>query len=131
MDTEISDLTNSARLPQPSNCSSSAASSTSIVDSGRVASEVIASSNRRSRSIMVPMLSASYTSVRNSTVPEIPAAWPDSFQHSDNENDRSMRAEWVSSGTWLSCKSPNVSPPRDSLICPGMFCHASITCTNG
>jgi hypothetical protein len=47
------------------------------------------------------MLSASNTSVRNSTTPPIPAGSPDSVKRSANENVRSILAVRVSSGSAL------------------------------
>ena len=77
----------------------SAASSTSIDDSRRAGSAVIASAPARNRSIRVSMLAASNTSVRNSTSPPIPAGSPLSVQRSASENVRSIRAVWVSTGS--------------------------------
>ena len=77
------------------------------------------------------MLAVSNTSVRNSTVPPIPAGSPAWVQRSANENDRSMRAVWVSTGSGVTCRSPKPSPAAGSLVCPGKFCQANITCTSG
>ena len=80
------------------------------------------------------MLSASNTSVRNSTVPPIPAGSPASVQRSPREKVRSMRAVWVSTGIGVTCRSPKASPASGSLgspLCPGKFCQANITCTSG
>ena len=81
-----------ARLPIASSRACSSASSRSIDDSGRVGSAVIASTTRRNRSISASMLAASNTSVRNSTVPPIPAGAPAALQRSASENTKSMRA---------------------------------------
>ena len=123
---------NTARLPISSSPASSPASSTSIDDNRRVGSAVIAATTRCSRWISVWMLSGSNTSVRNSTVPPIPAGSPAWVQRSANENARSTRAVWVSTGIWVTCRSPNASPAAGSLLsCPGRFCQANITCTSG
>ena len=77
------------------------------------------------------MLAASNTSVRNSTAPPIPAGSPASLQRSANENDRSMRAVWVSTGIGVTCRSPKVNPAAGSLVPLGRFCQANITWTSG
>ena len=122
---------NTARLPHPSSRACSPASSTSTDDSRRVGSVVIATNTRRNRSISVSMLAASNTSVRNSTAPPIPAGSPASLHCSASENVRSMRAVWVSAGSGVTCRSPNANPAAGSLVCPGRFCQANITCTSG
>ena len=58
---------NTARLPHPSSRACSPASSRSIDDNRRVGSAVIATNTRCNRSISASMLSASNTSVSNST----------------------------------------------------------------
>ena len=92
---------------------------------------MIATTTRRHRSISASMLAASNTSVRNSTAPPIPAGSPASVQRSASENVRSMRAVWVSAGNGVTRRSPNASPAAGSLVCPGRFCQANITCTSG
>ena len=77
------------------------------------------------------MLAASNTSVRNSTVPPIPAGAPASLHRSTSENTKSMRAVWVSAGSGVTSTSPNASPAAGSLSGPGRFCQADITCTSG
>jgi hypothetical protein len=92
---------------------------------------VIASNTRRNRSISASMLAASNTSVRNSTVPPIPAGSPAWLQRSASENTKSMRAVWVSAGSGVTSTSPNANPAAASSSCPGRFCQANITCTSG
>ena len=94
-------------------------------------SAVIATNTRSNRSISASMLAASNTSVRNSTVPPIPAGSPASVQRSASENTRSIRAVWVSTGSGVTCTSPKASPAAGSLSCPGRFCQANITWTSG
>ena len=78
------------------------------------------------------MLAASNTSVRNSTVPPIPAGSPESVKCSDSENIRSMRAVRVSAGSGVTCTSPMASPAAGSLLsCPAKFCQANITWISG
>jgi hypothetical protein len=74
------------------------------------------------------MLSASNTSVRNSTIPEIPAGSPASVQRSANENAKSIRAVWVSAGSGVACTSPKANSAAGS---PAKFCQASITWISG
>jgi hypothetical protein len=68
------------------------------------------------------MLSASNTSVRNSTAPPIPAGSPALVQRSLRENTKSMRAVWVSAGSGVTCRSPTANPAAGSLLCQGTFC---------
>ncbi|CAM4477040.1 hypothetical protein MYBA111488_24885 [Mycobacterium basiliense] len=75
------------------------------------------------------MLAASNTSVRNSTVPPIPAGSPASLHRSPRYNVRSIRAVWVSTGSELTAKSPKTNPATGSRSC--QFCQASITWING
>ena len=46
-------------------------------------------------------------------------------KRSVKENDKSMRAVWVSIGSAAACTSPSVSSAG------GEFCQPSITCTRG
>ncbi len=124
-------MVNTARLPMSSSRSRSAASSRSIADSGRSGSAVMAASIRRSRSISVSMLSASNTSVRNSTMPPMPAGAPSSSHRSARENTRSMRATWVSTGSGVTRTSPSSSPAAGPSCCQGRFCQANTTWTSG
>ena len=55
-------------------------------------------------------LSASKTSVRNSTVTSSPAGSPPSSHRSPSENARSMRAVSVSTGKGVTCRSPSARP---------------------
>ena len=55
------------------------------------------------------MLAASNTSVRNSTAPADPGGLTGPVQRSASENARSTRAVWVSSGIWVTCRSPRAS----------------------
>ncbi len=80
---------------------------------------VIAATTRRNRSIMVWMLAASNTSVRNSTAPPIPAGSPVLLQRSANENDRSTRAVRVCTGSGVSCRSPSINPGMGSPVSRG------------
>ena len=41
------------------------------------------------------------------------------LQRSARENDRSMRAVWVSTGIWVTCRPPNASPAAGSSVVPG------------
>ena len=92
---------------------------------------VIASTTRCSRSISASMLSASNTSVRNSTAPEIPAGSPAWVQCSARENVRSIRATWVSAGSGVTCRSPKLSPAAGLLSCRARFCQANTTWISG
>ena len=38
-----------------------------------------------------------------------------------------MRAVWVSTGIWVTCRSPNANSAAGSLVCPGRFCQANNT----
>ncbi|CAM3498484.1 hypothetical protein MYIN104542_30485 [Mycobacterium intermedium] len=71
------------------------------------------------------MLAASNTSVRNSTVPAIPAGSPPLPHRSANDNDKSIRAVWVWTATGVTLACPNTSAVSVSLPC--QFCQASIT----
>ena len=122
---------NTARLPHPSSRACSPASSTSTDDNRRAGSAVIATNTRCNRSISTSMLAASNTSVRNSTVPPIPAGSPASLQRSAKENVRSMRAVWVSTGIGVTCRSPKANPAAGHCPATAKFCQANITCTSG
>ncbi|CAM4408012.1 hypothetical protein MYSE111917_26840 [Mycobacterium senriense] len=88
----------------------------------------MAANTRRNRSISVSMLWVSNTSVRNSTVPPIPASSPASLQRSANENVRSIRAVRMSTDIGVTSTSPIASPAVGS---PAKFCQANTTCTSG
>ena len=55
-------------------------------------------------------MAVSNTSVRNSTVPPMPAGSPVSVKLSANENDRSVRAVWVSIGIWRDLQITQAQP---------------------
>lgn len=71
------------------------------------------------------MLAGSNTSVRYSTVPEIPAGVPVAVKHSVMENDKSIRAVWVSIGRAVARTSPSAGSAGDE------FCQPNMTCTSG
>ncbi|CAM4475903.1 hypothetical protein MYBA111488_24730 [Mycobacterium basiliense] len=114
-----------ARLPICAKRACSTSSTTSIDDNNRPGSLVIATNTRRNRSINTSMLAASNTSVRNSTVPPIPAGSPASLHRSPTENVRSIRAVWVWMSNGVMLRSPRCSSAEAS------FCQASITWING
>ena len=68
----------------------------------------------------------SNTSVRNSTVPPIPAGCPSSVNRSAIETVKSIRAVWVSADNGVTCRSPSAVALGGSL-----FCQANTTCTKG
>ena len=101
-----------ARLPTSSNARPLRPSSSSTDDSAqRWDRPSPPLSTRSSRPTSASTLAASYTSVRNSTVPPMPAARPSAVQRSPRENVRSMRAVLVSTGIGVTCRSPRASPP--------------------
>ena len=73
---------------------------------------------------------STYASVRNSTVPPIPAGSPASVQRSASENTKSMRAVWVSTASGVTCTSAKLSPAA-GWWCQERFCQPNITCTSG
>ncbi|VAZ63878.1 hypothetical protein LAUMK7_05720 [Mycobacterium kansasii] len=124
-------LVNAAPLPQLSRRARSASSSTSIDDNRATGSAVIAAIVFASRSSSASILAASNTSVRNSTAPPIPAGAPASVNCSANENAKSIRAVWVSTGIGVTCRSPKTKPEAGLSPCPAKFCQATITWTRG
>ncbi|SHX23535.1 Uncharacterised protein [Mycobacteroides abscessus subsp. abscessus] len=99
-------------------------------ESARCGSAVIAASNSSIRLTRAATVSASKTSVRNSTSPPMPAGAPVAVQRSDNENVRSMRADWVPSGIDVT-STPFRPEPAAGSVKPVKFCHDSMTCTSG
>ena len=120
-----------ARLPIASSRACSASSSRSTDDNAapdrRSSPPTPAPTARSSAST----LAASNTSVRNSTVPSIPAGSPASVQRSASENARSMRAVWVSTGSGVTCRSPKANPAAASSSCQEKFCQPNNTWTSG
>ena len=90
---------------------------------------VIATNTRSNRPINASMLAASNTSVRNSTIPEIPAGSPAALKRSANENAKSIRAVRVSTGSDVTCRSSNTSSAAGSLFPAN--CQPTITWTSG
>ncbi|SKV39054.1 Uncharacterised protein [Mycobacteroides abscessus subsp. abscessus] len=128
----IAHCSSRARLPMESRRACSVGSSTSIDDSLLSTSAVIAVSTSSKRPSSRSMLAGSKTSVRNSTVPPIPAGSPLRVRCSAREKLRSMRAVWVSASIGVTSKSPSASPgPDEPLSCPGTFCQPSATWING
>ncbi len=102
------------------------------VPPGALAVSAIASNTRCNRSISVSMLTASNTSVRNSTDPPIPAGSPPAPHRSARVNVKSIRAVRVSTGNDSTCTSPNTNPRSAPCpVSPAKFCQANNTCTNG
>ncbi|SKU76765.1 Uncharacterised protein [Mycobacteroides abscessus subsp. abscessus] len=124
-------LFNSSRLPHRSTRVCSASSSTSIDERRREGSAVIDATTRCQRAISASMLSASNTSVRNSTAPAMPAGSPAMVQRSPKEKVRSIRAVWVSTDSGSTRRSPRRRPSAGPVSCQGRFCQASATCTSG
>ncbi|SKU61853.1 Uncharacterised protein [Mycobacteroides abscessus subsp. abscessus] len=121
-----------AWLPRTDKRHRSSSSSRSTTDSRAAGFAVIAVSTRCNRVTNDWMVRASNTSVRNSTVPPMPAGSPDFVQRSANEKFTSIRAVRVSTGICDIRRSPSSTPAAESLTWrPAKFCHASATWTTG
>ncbi|GLE53891.1 hypothetical protein ATCCBAA256_34530 [Mycobacterium montefiorense] len=94
------------RLPWISSRAISSAPSNWIEESRSAASVVMAVSTRCSRLTSASTVSASNTSVRYSTIPQMPPGSPLWVQRSVSENDKSIRAVWLSIGSGVARTSP-------------------------
>ncbi|CAM3595569.1 hypothetical protein MYCO108962_26270 [Mycobacterium colombiense] len=94
-------------------------------------SAVIAPNTRSNRSTIAWMVSVSNTSVRNSTVPEMPAGSPASVQRSLRKKTTSIFAVWVSPVSGVTWRSFKLSPVAESLTCPGKLFQANTTWISG